>query len=55
MLRAEARRAFAAESATDETSQLQALADLHDRGKLTDEEFHHSKAEHIWSGDRSQT
>ena len=44
MLRAEARRAFAAESATDETSQLQALADLHDRGKLTDDEFAAQKA-----------
>jgi uncharacterized membrane protein len=36
-------------------AELATLAELHDRGKLTDEEFHHSKAEHIFSGDRSQT
>jgi hypothetical protein len=44
MLRAEARRVLAAESAADATSQLQALADLHDRGKLTDDEFAAEKA-----------
>jgi hypothetical protein len=44
MLRAEARRAFAEEPATGATSQLQALADLHDRGKLTDDEFAAEKA-----------
>ena len=44
MLRAEARRALAAESPADAASQLQALADLHDRGKLTDDEFAAEKA-----------
>ena len=36
-------------------AELTALAELHDRGKLTDDEFHHAKAENLWSGDRSQT
>jgi hypothetical protein len=40
---------------SSKAGELTALADLHDRGKLTDEEFEHSKAEHIWSGSRSQT
>ena len=44
MLRAEARRAFAEQSPADEASQLQVLADLHDRGKLTDDEFAAQKA-----------
>lgn len=44
MLRAAARREFAAQSPADETSQLQVLADLHDRGKLTDDEFAAQKA-----------
>ena len=35
---------------TDGTSQLQVLADLHDRGKLTDEEFAAEKARLIGTG-----
>jgi hypothetical protein len=41
----EASREFVAKySPTDETAQLQTLADLHDRGKLTDDEFAAEKA-----------
>jgi phospholipase D-like protein/putative oligomerization/nucleic acid binding protein len=37
-------------SPTDGASQLQVLADLHDRGKLTDEEFATEKARLIGTG-----
>jgi Short C-terminal domain len=36
---------------TDTASQLQVLADLHDRGKLTDDEFAAEKARLLGAGD----
>jgi hypothetical protein len=39
-------RALAAGGAA-RTDELMNLADLHDRGKLTDQEFEHAKAQHI--------
>ena len=50
MLRAEARRVLAAQSPADAASQLQALADLHDRGKLSDDEFAAEKARVLGTG-----
>lgn len=36
-----------AESGPGRTSELEALADLHDRGKLTDEEFERAKGQYV--------
>ncbi len=47
----EANREFVASYApTNGTSELSVLADLHDRGKLTDEEFASEKARLLGSG-----
>jgi hypothetical protein len=48
----DANREFVARYApTDTTSQLQVLADLHDRGKLTDDEFAAEKARLLGAGE----
>jgi phospholipase D-like protein len=46
-----AQQARLADGTETAAGQLMALADLHDRGKLTDQEYEHAKAQHVGVGD----